>query len=320
MLKYFTIRLLTIIPMLIVISILVFAGLEMTPGDPLNRMLSPEQAAQMDPQAKEAFREAMGLNGPIYVRYFRWISGVLKGDFGRSLISGMEVSQILKNRIPATMELALLALIVSSILGIIFGVFAAIRQNSWVDYMSAIAGIIGVSIPEFFIAIVGIQIFAIKLKWLPTGGRSVYGAKSIFEQIPNYVMPALVLGFALTAALMRYTRGSMLDVLNKDYVKTARSKGLPEWKVFIKHVFRNALMPVVLLLSFRLPLLIGGAVIIEQVFIWPGMGRAILEAISGKDYPVVLMATLLTATVVLIASFIVDLFTALLDPRVRIEK
>jgi peptide/nickel transport system permease protein len=313
-------RLFTIIPMLLVISILVFAGLDATPGDPLNRMLSPEQAAQMDPQAKEAFREAMGLNGPFYLRYYKWIRGVLKGDFGRSLVSGMEVSQILKNRIPATMELALLALFISSILGIIFGVIAAIKQNTWVDYASAIAGIVGVSIPEFFIAIVAIQIFAIKLKWFPTGGRSVYGATSYIERIPNYIMPALVLGFALTAALMRYTRGSMLDVLNKDYVKTARSKGLPEWKVFIKHAFRNALMPVVLLLSFRLPLLIGGAVIIEQVFIWPGMGRAILEAISGKDYPVVLMATLLTATVVLLASFIVDLFTALLDPRVRIEK
>lgn len=320
MLKYFSMRLLAIIPMLIIISVLIFAGLDMTPGDPLNRMLSPEQAAQMDPAAKEAFRETMGLNGPFHVRYYRWISGVVKGDFGRSLISGMEVSKVLESRVPATIELALLALIVSSVLGIIFGLIAAINQNSWVDYTSAIVGILGVSIPEFFVGIIAIQLFAIKLKWLPTGGRSVYGATGFLEQVPNYIMPALVLGFALTAALMRYTRGSMLDVLNKDYVKTARSKGLPEWKVFLKHAFRNALMPVVLLISFRLPLLIGGAVIIEQVFIWPGMGRAILEAISGKDYPIVLMATLLTGALVLLASFIVDLFTALLDPRVRVGK
>lgn len=306
--------------MLLLISMLIFIGLELTPGDPLTRMLSPEQAAKMDPASKEAYREAMGLNGPVYVRYYKWITEVVNGNYGRSLISGMEVSQILKNRVPATIELSLWALCISTVFGLCFGLIAAIRQNSLADYVSTIAGVVGISIPEFFLGIIAIQVFAIKLKWLPVSGRSVYGAESFMQQIPNYILPACVLGFALTAALLRYTRGSMLDVLNKDYIKTARSKGLPEWKVYIKHGFRNALMPVMLLLCFRLPLLIGGAVIIEQVFIWPGMGRALLDAISGKDFPVVLMATLLTGVFVLIASFLVDLFTALLDPRVRVGK
>lgn len=319
MLNYFIKRLLSIIPMLLLISMLIFIGLELTPGDPLTRLLPPEEAARMDPAAIEKFRVAMGINGPIYIRYYKWIINVLKGNYGVSLVDGVEVSNTLHNKLPATMELALCALFISSLLGIGFGLIAAIKQNSLSDYVSTTIGIIGVSIPEFFIGVLAIQVFAIKLKWLPLGGRSTYGADSLWQQIPNYILPACVLGFALTAALLRYTRGSMLDTLNKDYVKTARSKGLPEWKVYFKHAFRNALMPIVLLLCFRLPMLVGGAVIIEQIFNWPGIGGVLLQAISSKDYPVVLMVTLFTGFALLLASFLADLFTALLDPRIRVD-
>lgn len=306
--------------MLLLISIIVFGALELTPGDPLSRMLSPEQAARMTDAQKEAFREAVGLNGPVYIRYFKWLGNVLRGDFGKSLVSGMDVSQLLANRIPATIELAGWALVVSTILGILFGVVAAARQNSWVDYLLTALGVVGISVPEFFVGIVGIQLFAIKLKWLPTGGRTVFRAASLFDKIPPYIMPVGVLALGLTAVLIRYARGSMLDVMNKDYIKTALSKGIPISRVYIRHGLRNALMPIMNLLCFRLPLLIGGSVIIEQVFIWPGMGQSILEAISSKDFPVVLMATMLTGSIVLVASFLVDMFTALLDPRVRINK
>ncbi len=320
MFKYFLKRLLSIIPMILVISIVIFIGISLTPGDPLTRMMSPEQAARLSEEAKAAFRRKMGLDAPVYVQYIKWLAACLQGDFGVSLISGMSVAKVLNNRVPATVELAALALLISTIFGLAFGIVSAIKQNSWVDYLSSVLGMTAISIPEFFLAIIAVQVFAIKLKWLPTSGRNVYMANNIWEVLAPYILPACVLGFGLTAALMRYTRGSMLDVMNKDYVKTARSKGISEWKVYTKHTLRNALMPITLLLCFRLPILIGGSIIIEQVFIWPGMGQALIEAINGKDIPVVLVAALLTSVVVLFASFLVDLLTALLDPRVRMGK
>jgi len=205
------------------------------------------------------------------------------------------------------------------VLGILLGLLSSIKQNSSADYGITVLGIVGISIPEFFVGIIAIQIFAIEFGWLPVGGRFEYVDSGLWDRVTHLVMPSLTLGFALTAALMRYTRGTMLDVLGKDYVKTARSKGLPEWKVITKHAFRNALMPVVLLLVFRLPLLIGGTVVIESVFSWPGMGGMILNAVSAKDYPVVLVATMMTAGMVLFASFLVDLITAMLDPRIRFD-
>jgi peptide/nickel transport system permease protein len=306
--------------MILLISIVIFIGISLTPGDPLTRMLSPEAAAALTEAQKVAFRHAMGLDRPVYIQYLVWLQNLLQGNYGVSLISGMSVAKVLSNRVPATFELATFALLISTVFGLAFGIVAAIKQNSWVDYASSVVGMAAISIPEFFLAIIAVQIFAIKLKWLPPSGRNVYEATSIWQVLAPYILPACVLGFGLTAALMRYTRGSMLDVMNKDYVKTARSKGISEWKVYTKHTLRNALMPITLLLCFRLPILIGGSIIIEQVFIWPGMGQALIEAINGKDIPVVLMAALLTSLIVLLASFLVDLFTALLDPRVRMGK
>ncbi|WP_284639279.1 ABC transporter permease [Paenibacillus silviterrae] len=318
MLNYFTFRFLSIIPMLILVSVLIFVGLQLTPGDPLTYMIPPEilSSANFD---LEAYKKSMGLDAPVYIQFMRWFTDMVQGKLGYSLVDGSSIAKMISNRLPATLELAAAALIISSVLGIILGLVSSIRQNSSADYINTVIGIIGISIPEFFVGICAIQIFAIKLGWLPIGGQFEYADSGFLDRLRHLLLPSLVLGFALTAALMRYTRGTMLDVLGKDYIKTARSKGLPEWKVNIKHAFRNALMPVVLLLCFRLPLLIGGTVIIESVFSWPGMGGMILNAVSAKDYPVVMITTMLTACMVLFASFLVDLLTALLDPRVRFE-
>ncbi|KIL40348.1 peptide ABC transporter permease [Gordoniibacillus kamchatkensis] len=318
MLKYFTFRFLSIIPMLFVVTIIIFIGLQLTPGDPLTYLIPPELLASANFDLA-SYKKAMGLDAPLYVQFFRWFSGMLQGKLGYSLVDGTSIATMLGHRLPATLELAAAALIISSVLGIVLGLISSVRQNSAADYGNTVIGIIGISIPEFFLGIIAIQIFSIKLGWLPVGGRLDYGESGFLSLLKHVAMPALVLGFSLTAALMRYTRGTMLDVLGKDYVKTARSKGLPEWKVIVKHAFRNALMPVILLLCFRLPMLIGGTVIIESVFGWPGMGGMLLNAVSAKDYPVVMIATMLTAFMVLLASFLVDLLTALLDPRVRFD-
>lgn len=318
MMKYFTFRFLSIIPMLLLVTVIIFAGLQLTPGDPLSYMIPPEllSSSQFD---IEGYKKAMGLDAPVYVQFYKWFGDLATGELGYSLVDGTSIAKMIGNRLPATFELAVAALIISSMLGIVLGLLSSIRQNSMLDYGNTTFGILGISIPEFFVGIIAIQIFAIKLGWLPVSGRIGYGDVTFFDRIEYMIMPALVLGIALTAALMRYTRGTMLDVLNKDYVKTARSKGIPEYKVIIKHAFRNALMPVVLLLVFRLPMLIGGTVIIESVFGWPGMGGMILNAVSAKDYPVVMISTMLVAFMVLFASFLVDLITAMLDPRVRFE-
>lgn len=311
-------RFVTMIPMLFVISALVFFALQLTPGDPLAYQISPELLASGSFDM-EAYKKAMGLDVPVYIQYFRWLGNMLRGDFGYSLVSGTPISYMLGHRLPATLELIVCALILSSIFGLLFGLLAAVRQNTVIDYGCTALSILAISIPEFFLGILGINLFSLQLGWLPTGGRMVYGVADFIGRFPNLVMPAVTLGLTLTGALMRYTRGSMLDVMSMDYIKTARSKGIPEWKVYMKHAFRNALMPITVLLCFRLPILVGGAVVTESVFAWPGMGGMLLDAISGKDYPVVMITAMIIAVMTLIASFLVDMLTAILDPRVNMD-
>lgn len=301
--------------MLLLLSFIVFLGIELTPGDPINYLVSPDQAGSPN---LDLLREKLGLNDPFFVRYVRWLLNLLRGDFGYSLVSGMKIETLLARSLPATFELAILALIFSTILSVGLGILEAIKQNTWVDYLLSVFGVVGISIPQFFLGIVLVKIFALELGWLPTGGRLVEGVTTFWGRVPNIVLPLLTMTVSMTAALMRYTRNSMLDVMNMDYVKTARSKGIPEWKVYIKHVFRNALIPVITVLCFRLPMLVGGTVVIESVFAWPGIGNTVISALMSKDFPLILISTLMTAVVIMLASLLVDLFTALLDPRVRL--
>lgn len=317
MLKYFIKKLLTMIPLLLVISLIVFFSLELSPIDPINYLVSPDMASNA--ANIEALRESLGLNDPVYVRYFRWLGDIFRGNFGYSIQNGQSIGHLIALRLPATLELSVIALVISTILGIGLGLISAIYQNTIIDYFGRIFGVIGISIPQFFFGVVVIQIFAIKLGWLPYGGRLTIGATDFISRIPNMVLPSLTMAIAMTAALLRYTRNSMLDVLNKDYIKTARSKGIPEWKVYIKHAFRNSLGPILVLLAFRLPLLVGGSVVIESVFAYPGIGSLILAGVSSNDYPVIMMTTLMVAIAILISSFLVDVLTALIDPKVRFD-
>ncbi len=316
MLKYLIKRLLMMIPMIILISLLVFIALDFTPGDAFTAQFSPETISSMTKEQLEALRESAGLNAPLLVRYFRWFGGVLRGDFGYSIQTGSSISGIIANLLPATIYLALAALVISVVFGLLFGILSAVKHNSALDYISSLFGVIGISMPEFFIGILAILIFAIQLQWFPAQGRTEIGA-TFWVNLKYILLPALSLGFALTAALTRYTRNSMLDVMNQNYVKTARAKGLSEWKVFYRHVFRNALMPVSVLICLRLPMLIGGSVVIEQVFGYAGIGSRLLTAINSNDYQLVLTIIFLLSIVSLLSSVLIDLITGLLDPRIR---
>lgn len=319
MLTYTIRRLLTLVPMVLAISFLIYLGLDLTPGDAVSHMVNPEAYATMDPAQLDALRESLGLGQPFLVRYWIWLTGILQGDFGYSSAGGVPISKIFLARLPATLELSFAALVFSTIIGAILGAISALKRGTSLDHSLTVVGMIGVSIPEFFFGLVAILIFALELGWFPVGGRLDPSYRSYWDHMPNLVMPALVLSIMLTAGVMRYARSSMLDVLSKDFIRTARSKGIPEWRVNLLHGFRVALTPVIVLIGFRLPVLIGGTVIIEQVFQWPGIGSEFIKAVRAQDYPLVMMIAFFSVIAVLIASLIVDLLTALIDPRVRLD-
>ena len=318
MLTFIIRRLLITIPMMLVISFLVYLGLELTPGDAVSHMIDPEAAARMTEEQFAAMREALGLNKSFLERYWIWVTNVVQGNFGHSLSGGVAISTIVLDRLPATLELSVFALIFSTLIGCVLGTISALRRGSGTDNALTVVGMLGVSIPEFFFGLVAILIIALNLGWLPAGGRLLPGYETIFDRLPHIVLPGIVLSLMMTAGVMRYARSSMLDSLSREFIRTARAKGLPAWRINLIHGFRVALTPVVVLIGFRLPTLIGGSVIIEQVFQWPGIGSEFIGAVRGSDYPLVMMIALLSVFAVLMASLIVDVLTALIDPRVRL--
>lgn len=319
MLKFTLKKILAMIPMALVISFLIYLGLELTPGDAVSYMIPPDQLANVSPEKLQAIRDLYGLNDPFLVRYFRWLVEMLQGNFGFSITNGVPIKKILLETVPATLELSIAALLISTLLGSLLGIISAIRRGSIADNVLTVAGMLGVSIPQFFLGMVSILFFALQLKWLPIGGRSMPGQTDFLSHLRFLILPALVLGITLTAGVMRYSRSSMLDTMNKDYIRTARSKGLPEWRVNLVHGFRVAITPVVVLIGFRLPMLIGGSVVIETIFQWPGIGNAFNAAVRGQNYPLVMTIALFSVFAVLIASFLVDIMTAALDPRVKLH-
>jgi peptide/nickel transport system permease protein len=229
------------------------------------------------------------------------------------------VSTLFVNTLPATLELSVAALLLSTLLGSLLGVVSAIYRNSIADHALSVAGMVGIAIPQFLFGLICIIVFVFKLGWLPVGGRMEPGHEAFLQRLEYLVLPASVLGLALTAGVMRYARASMLDSMKRDFVKTARSKGLPEWRVNLFHGFRVACTPVAVLIGFRLPMLIGGAVVIEQIFQWPGIGVMFLAAVRAQNTPIVMMVGFFSVLLVLLASIVVDVLTALLDPRIKFQ-
>jgi len=319
MLTYIVRRILVMIPMLLVISFLVYLGLEATPGDAVSYLISPDIASQLSKEDFEKMREALGLNKSFIEPYSIWLLSAFQGNFGHSMESGVQIAVIFLDRLPATLELSLAAILFSTVIGCILGTISALKKGSLTDSTLTVAGMLGVSIPEFFFGLVALSFFSLQLGWFPVGGRLMPGYETFWDRLPHIVLPALVLSLMMTAGVMRYSRAAMLDALSREYVRTARAKGLPEWRVNLMHGFRTALTPVIVLIGFRLPTLIGGSVIIEQVFQWPGVGNEFVQAVRGQDYPLVMMIALFSVLAMLLASLIIDVLTALIDPRVRLE-
>ncbi len=316
MLNYILRKLLSMIPMLLIITFLIYVGVELMPGDVIDFLIPMDQLAEMTPEEVDAFRAAKGLDGPMVVRYFNWLKGVCKGDLGYSLQNNMPVGTLMLQKLPATIELSLAALFISTVLGILLGVISAIRKGRLADNLLTVAGMIGVAIPQFLFGVFCIILFCLKLKWFPVGQR---GTEGLLDELHHLFLPAFVLGISMTAGVMRYSRSSMLDSMNRDYVKTARAKGLPEWKVNLLHGFRVACTPVMVLIGFRLPMLISGSIVIENIFQWPGVGRWFTDSVKSQNTPIIMSVGLFMVLLVLLSSLLVDILTAVLDPRVKLS-
>ena len=318
MYKFILRKALQMLLMLLGISFLIYTALNNTGVDPIFYLVDMNQG--FDPEELEKLREFYGLNRPFIVRYWDWLCRAVQGDFGKSLVAGVEVNHIVSVKLPATLEVTMIALCVSAVLGVILGMICAVWQNGILDYICRFIAVVGNSVPAYFVGLVLLQVFAIKLGWFPSYGRSSPGDVTFFDRIEYIILPVACLVIGMCGAVMRYTRNNMLDTANKDFIKTARSKGVSEWKVYTKHVFRNSMRPVMMLVVMRLGALMSYSVAVDMVFSWPGIGPEFTNSIIKSDYNVVMALTLMVALVVLVCSLLIDIFTALLDPRVRLDK
>jgi ABC-type dipeptide/oligopeptide/nickel transport system permease component len=311
--RYVVRKILAAVPVLLGASLLAFLILQLAPGDPA-RLVAGEQASEDDVQV---IRHKLGLDQPLYIQYVRFLESVAAGDLGRSIRTGRAVRSEIAVRFPYTMELALASLLLSVTIGVAAGIAAAVRPNTVYDYGGSFVALAGISTPTFWLGLLLMLLFAYHLGWLPASGRG--GPVWTMPGLASIIMPAIALGTPSAAIISRLTRSSLLEVLRQDYVRTARSKGLAERIVILRHSLRNALIPVVTVVGLRLGALLGGAVITEQVFSWPGMGTLIVTAISTRDYPMVQGAMLVVATVFVLVNLTVDLVYAAVDPRIRYE-
>ena len=305
-------RLLVAIPTLLIISIFVFSLQKLLPGDPILAMAGEER----DPAVIELLRERYRMNDPVVYQYFYWLGSVLQGDFGVSLRTNQPVLELIGQKLPVTIQLAIMSMFFALVIGVPIGILAAVKQNTWIDYVSNIVALSGLSIPNFWLGIMLILLVSVQLGWLPASGY-----ESIFvdpvRSIQTMIMPSFVLGNALAATLMRHTRSAMLSVMKSDYIRTARAKGLSNWQVVLSHSFRNALLPIITLAALLFGELLGGAVLTEQIFTIPGFGKLIVDAVFTRDYAVVQGVVLCTAIGFILMNLLADVVTVLLNPRMR---
>ena len=309
-------RLLLIIPTLFILSVLVFLSARFIPGDIVDTMVASDQ----NPAAgvhREALLRALGLDVPVYVQYGRWLRGIfLHGTLGNSLLGDWPVEEKIAGRLPVTLELGFLAIVIGLVLGVPIGIYSAIRQDTAVDYAGRTVAIFGLATPNFWLGIMVMTYPAIWWGWAPPM-RLIPLSDDLLGNLGMFIIPSLILGTALSAATMRMTRTMMLEVLRQDYIRTAWSKGLTERVVIMRHAIKNALIPVVTLIGLQLPILVGGAVIMENIFNLPGLGRLMLTALSNRDYPVISGINLFFAAVIVAINLVIDLIYGYLDPRVR---
>ena len=312
--NYFLRRVPSLLLTLFLISLVTFVVVQVVPGDPAQLILGTEAPLE----ALADLRAQLGLDRPLPLQYLNWLGGVLRGDLGVSLRHGRPVAALIAERLPVTLSLAILSLALVVLLAVPLGVLAAIRQHSALDYGVLVFAQVGLALPSFWIGILLILLFALSLHWLPSGGYVPWG-ESPLEVLRTLAMPVLALGLPVAGVLARLVRASMLEELGRDHIRTARAKGLSEAQVIVRHVLRNALIPTVTLLGLQLGFLLGGSIVIEQVFALPGVGRLVLFAVVNRDLPLIQGLVLFIAALVVVINFLVDMAYTWLDPRISLE-
>jgi peptide/nickel transport system permease protein len=314
--KYLLARSLQNLVLLVLVSIIGFGVLHLAPGGPLAQFALVPGMSQAD-IARIAHQ--MGLDRPLPLQYWEWFSRLLTGDWGRSYRDNQPVLAVIGSHLGATLELMVTATLIAVLLGTWVGVMGAIRRYSLFDYLATIGAMVALSIPTFWFGLITIYVFSVELGWLPAGNRYTVGDASFLDYLHHLIGPSLVLALVTIAIWSRYTRSSMLDVINQDYIRTARAKGLPERVVLVHHAIRNALLPMITIAGLQLPTLLSGALVTETVFTWPGMGRLFLDSLGYRDYPVVMGILMFSAVLVLVGNLLADVFYAVADPRIRLD-
>lgn len=315
--KYVLKRILIAIPTFIGITILVFTLCNLSSGSPLELLLNNQYISEAEVMRQA---EKLGLNKPIYIQYLCWMKNFICGNLGTSYRTGGPVLPMIWSALWPTILLTLSATVIACIISFPIGVRASLNQNGVWDNSASVLSFLSTSTPSFFLALVFLYFFSVKWGWLPIGGMYDSGKGETFKAlIRHLIMPACVLSSTMIGSLIQYIRSSMLEAMNEDYVRTARSKGLKERIVVLRHILRNSLIPVATYLGMEIPMLIGGAVVTEQIFSWPGLGNLMLKSISARDYPVIMGITIVTAVAVLIFNLLTDLFYGVLDPRIRYD-
>jgi len=317
MAAYVARRLLHMIPLLLGISIVLFGVIQAAPGGPEGALL--ETGRFIDPEVIEAYRRRLGVDQPVPVQYVRWLGGALRGDLGVSFSTTRPVSEMIVERLPATLELMGTSFLLAAILAFAIGTLSAVRQYSWFDHLGTGFSFVGIAMPVFWFALILQLVFGVWLRWLPVAGTETVGATSLGDHLLHLVMPAAVLSLRYVAGWSRYLRSSLLAALRADYVRTARAKGLSEAAIVGVHAARNALIPVVSVMALNLAGLFSGAVITETIFAWPGVGRMFVQAMFSRDYPLLMGILMLGSLMVVVFNLVADVVYGILDPRIRYE-
>ena len=317
MLIYIGRRLLEMIPLMFGISVILFIVIQMAPGGPEGSLL--ETGRFIDPAVIEAYRARLGVDRPVHIQYVRWLSAVVTGDLGVSFSSTRQVSAMILERLPATLELMASSFVLAAIIAIGLGIFSAVKQYSLFDYFSTGVSFVGIAMPVFWFALILQLIFSVQLGWLPVAGTETVGDTSVGDHLRHLILPAVVLSFRNIAGWSRYLRASLLGVLRTDYIRTARAKGLPERAVVGVHGVRNALIPVLSIMALGFADMFSGAVITETIFAWPGIGRMFVQAMFARDYPLLMGIMLMGSFMVIVFNLVADVLYGVLDPRIRYE-
>ena len=326
MTAYIVRRLLWMVPILLGVSVITFAMLKNVPGDPVSQMMATGRSggARVTQADRERLARQYGLDKPVYVQYVDWLREIAGGNLGTSFESNRPVLELILERLPNTMKLAGISLVLTLLIALPLGIVSAVKQNTVTDYGLTFFSFVGISIPSFWLALMILYFFGVELHWFPTRGmRSIMVEPGVWnglkDSVQHYIMPVFAVTLIGLSGYVRFQRAAMLEVIGQDYIRTARAKGVPERTVILKHAWRNALLPIITLLGYVLVVLVEGSIVVETIFTWPGMGLLAVDALSNKDYPLVMGVVLLSSVMILFGTLLSDILYAVVDPRVRYD-